>query len=121
MCTSTGGGRCGRSNVELTWQFERRNAAEALQGVRDGASQRRDPSRGKYHGAQDMASPNFMELAILGLDIGILCDFIYSALLLSTMLGLDSLRPAQSRDVIPAQGLTDNENCTGLVQIVVRF
>jgi hypothetical protein len=43
-------------------------------------------------GARDRASsasPNVMALASLGLDIGIFCDFLYSILLLSVILGLE--------------------------------
>jgi hypothetical protein len=48
-------------------------------------------------GAQDRASPNFMGLASLGLDIGILCGFLYSVLLLDAILDLNFLRLALSR------------------------
>ena len=34
-------------------------------------------------GALDRASPNFMGLASLGLDIGIFCDSLYSVLMLN--------------------------------------
>ena len=43
-------------------------------------------------GAQDRASPNFMRLASLGLDIGIFCDFLYRVLL-SALLELYLLGP----------------------------
>jgi hypothetical protein len=39
-------------------------------------------------GAQDRISPNFMGLTSLGLETGIFCDFLYSALLLNAILGL---------------------------------
>jgi hypothetical protein len=53
-------------------------------------------------GALGRASPNFMGLASLGLDIGTFCDFLYSVLLLSVFLeldflGLDLSRPQVSR------------------------
>jgi hypothetical protein len=57
-------------------------------------SRLRTPARrqmGCGHGARDRASPNFMGLAGLGLEIGIFCDFLYSVLLLSAVLGLDFL------------------------------
>jgi hypothetical protein len=38
-----------------------------------------------------------MGLASLGLDISIFCDFLYSVLLLDTILGVDFLGPALSR------------------------
>jgi hypothetical protein len=40
-------------------------------------------------GAMDRASPNFMGLASLGLDIGFFCDSLYSVLLLNVFLVLD--------------------------------
>jgi Cu-Zn family superoxide dismutase len=48
-------------------------------------------------GAHDMASPNFMGLASLGLEIGIFCDFLCSVLLLNAILGLDFSGLALSR------------------------
>jgi hypothetical protein len=42
-------------------------------------------------GAQDRASPNFMGLASLGLDIDVFCNFIYSVLQLNVILGVDFL------------------------------
>jgi hypothetical protein len=42
-------------------------------------------------GAHDRASPNFMGLASLALSTGVFCDFLYSILLLNTILGLDFL------------------------------
>ena len=48
-------------------------------------------------GAPDRASPHFMGRASLGLDVGIFCDFLYSVLLLSAILGLDFLGLALSR------------------------
>ena len=49
------------------------------------------------YGAQDRASPNFMGLASLGLEIGIICDFPCSVLLLNAILGLYFLGLALSR------------------------
>jgi hypothetical protein len=49
----------------------------------------------RARGAPDRASPNFMGLASLGLEIGIFCDFLYSVLLLNA-LGLDVLGLARS-------------------------
>jgi hypothetical protein len=37
--------------------------------------------------AQDRASPNFMGLTGLGLEIDIFCDFLYSVLLFNAILG----------------------------------
>jgi hypothetical protein len=48
-------------------------------------------------GAQDRASPNFMGLASLALDIGIFYDFLYSVLLLNVILWLDFLGRAPYR------------------------
>ena len=48
-------------------------------------------------GAQDGASPNFMGLVNVGLDISIFGDFLYSVLLLSAIVGLDFLGLALSR------------------------
>ena len=48
------------------------------------------------HRAPDRASPNFIGLASLGLEIGIFCGFLYSVLLLSVILGLDYLGLALS-------------------------
>ena len=42
-------------------------------------------------------APNFVGLASLGLQIGIFCDFLYSVLLLSAVLGLDFLGLTLSR------------------------
>jgi hypothetical protein len=47
--------------------------------------------------AQDSASPNFMGLASLGLEIGIFCGFLYSVLLWNAILGLYFLGRALSR------------------------
>ena len=60
-------------------------------------------------GAQDRASPNFMGLYSFKQEIGILCDFIYSVLLLSVILGLYFLGLA-----LPAT----NVKSTGLAQIL---
>jgi hypothetical protein len=46
-------------------------------------------------GAPDRASPKFMGLASLRLDISIFCDFLYSVFLLDAILGLDFLRLAR--------------------------
>jgi hypothetical protein len=43
-------------------------------------------------GALDRASPNFMGLASLGLEIGIFCGFIYSILLLNAIFWVRYLR-----------------------------
>jgi hypothetical protein len=51
-------------------------------------------------GAQDRASPNFMGLASLGLEIGIFCDSLYSDLLLNVFFGARFLRASP----IPAGG-----------------
>ena len=63
---------------------------------------------GPHTGARDRASgasPNVMGLASLGLDIGIFCDFLYSVLLLSVILGLlDFLGLALSRPQGPHRG-----------------
>ena len=50
-----------------------------------------------HPGAQDGASPNFMGLASLGLEIGICYDFLYNVLLLNAILGLGFLGLALSR------------------------
>ena len=60
-------------------------------------------------GAQDRASPNFMGLYRFKQEIDILCDFIYSVLLLSVILGLYFLGLA-----LPAT----NVKSTGLAQIL---
>jgi hypothetical protein len=49
------------------------------------------------NGAHDRASPNFMGLASLGLEIGIFSGFLYSVLLLNVLLGLDLLGLALNR------------------------
>jgi hypothetical protein len=43
---------------------------------------------GVYIGAHDRASPNFMGLASLGLEIGVFCQVLYSVLLSNAILGL---------------------------------
>jgi hypothetical protein len=57
-----------------------------------GADRRADAGAGDgvalglvHGGAQDRASPKFMGLASLGLDIGIFCNFLYIIILLSVI------------------------------------
>jgi hypothetical protein len=57
-------------------------------------------------GALDRASPNFMGLASLGLDIEGFCDFLCSALLLKAILGLDFLGLALSSSRLRARSAT---------------
>ena len=47
-------------------------------------------------GVLDRASPNFMGLASLGLEIDIFCDSLHGVLLLKVILWLDFLGPALS-------------------------
>ena len=61
------------------------------------------PSIWAPSGALDRASPNFMGLASLGLEIAIFSDFLYSVLLLDAILGLDFLGLAFSRSQAPSE------------------
>ena len=56
-------------------------------------------------GALDRASPNFMGLASLGLDVSTFYDFLYCVLLLSVFLGLDFLGHALSWSQVDADEL----------------
>jgi hypothetical protein len=57
----------------------------------------RGPLRSVRHGAQDRASPSFVGLARLALNIGVFCGFLYSMLLFNAISGLDCLGLALSR------------------------
>ena len=62
-----------------------------------GARERDAVHRRVRSGARDMARPDVMGLASLRLEIGVICDFLYSVLLLNAILRLGCLRLAPSR------------------------
>jgi hypothetical protein len=66
-------------------------------------------------GAQDRPGPNFMGSPSLGLDTSILCDSLYSNLLLSVFLGLYLFGVALSWPQVPWRNLYWPSNTPGVV------